>query len=373
MVCTGWSFWLSVVMRTRTVPRVGRNLDSWTSMISQWSRKVSPGRTGRGQRSSSTPLPMMPSDSGSVWMMSCIVSAVVCHPLAISSLKKVEGATVSLKCQGCGSNSPPNRLIASASTTARASDVNTCPGVRSSRKALSTAFSFDEARAARRASGRERCRLCAGATLSTGDCSHPHRSDARRERASDDWEQAPPAPTSGGRLMRRHRAGRDGDSEHLGDGGVVKAVLYLGDRPHHAVLGGSRVGARLQRRLVRAEPRLLVDLRARIPEQNLRGNVAADWLAAGVEQGDAFLPGSVEQVVGLGEHRGDGQPLAGLGRDLELEVQSRPDVAGTAGPNRSIGGAHMDDARLTLQGFLERGRRSILRQGLESLAAVRLN
>ena len=32
----------------------------------------------------------------------------------------------------------------------------------------------------------------------------------------------------------------------------------------------------------------------------------------------------------------------------------------------------MDDARLTLQGFLERGRRSILRQGLESLAAVRL-
>src|SRR5215471_3706828 len=32
----------------------------------------------------------------------------------------------------------------------------------------------------------------------------------------------------------------------------------------------------------------------------------------------------------------------------------------------------MDDARLTLQGFLERARRSILRQGLESLAAVRL-
>src|SRR5215469_16042368 len=43
------------------------------------------------------------------------------------------------------------------------------------------------------------------------------------------------------------------------------------------------------------------------------------------------LPGSVEQVVGLGEHRGDGQPLAGLGRDLELEGLSRPDVAGTEG------------------------------------------
>ena len=46
------------------------------------------------------------------------------------------------------------------------------------------------------------------------------------------------------------------------------------------------------------------------------------------------LPGSVEQVVGLGEHRGDGQPLAGLGRDLELEGLSRPDVAGTEDSNR---------------------------------------
>src|SRR5207247_10540916 len=135
---------------------------------------------------------------------------------------------------------------------------------------------------------------------------------------------------------------------------------------------GSCVRGRLQRRLVWAQAGFLINLRARIPEQNLRGDVAADWLAAGVEQGDAFLPRSVEQVVGLGEHRGDGQPLAGLGRDLELEGLSRPDVAGTAGPNRSVGGAHMDDARLTLQGFLERARRSILRQGLESLAAVRL-
>src|SRR5262249_6937748 len=59
--------------------------------------------------------------------------------------------------------------------------------------------------------------------------------------------------------------------------------------------------------------------------------------AAGVEQGDAFFPGSVEQVVGLGEHRGDGQPLAGLGRDLELEGLSRPDVAGTEGSEFKLG------------------------------------
>src|SRR5262249_9865403 len=40
-------------------------------------------------------------------------------------------------------------------------------------------------------------------------------------------------------------------------------------------------------------------------------------------------------VVGLGEHRGDGQPLAGLGRDLELEGLSRPDVADTEGLSSS--------------------------------------
>src|SRR5262249_52450956 len=136
------------------------------------------------------------------------------------------------------------------------------------------------------------------------------------------------------------------------------------------MLGGSRVRGGLERCLVRAPARPLVYLGTRIPEQNLGGDVAGDWLAAGVEQGDAFLPGSVEQVVGLDEHRGDGQPVAGLGRDLELEGLSRPDVAGTAGPNRSVGGAHMDDARLTLQGFLERARRSIFRQGLPSLPAV---
>src|SRR5262249_31974733 len=85
-------------------------------------------------------------------------------------------------------------------------------------------------------------------------------------------------------------AGRDGDAEHLGDGGVVEAVLHLGDGPHHAMLGGSRVGGWLKRCLVPPQPWLLVDLRARIPKQNLRGDVAADWLAAGVEQGDAFLP-----------------------------------------------------------------------------------
>ncbi len=61
------------------------------------------------------------------------------------------------------------------------------------------------------------------------------------------------------------------------------------------MLGGARVGGGLERRLVRAQAGFLVDLGAGIPEQNLGGDVAGDRLAAGVEQGDAFLPGSVEQ------------------------------------------------------------------------------
>src|SRR5262249_51458445 len=42
------------------------------------------------------------------------------------------------------------------------------------------------------------------------------------------------------------------------------------------------------------------------------------------------------------------------------------------GADRGVGGAHVDDARLAPQRFLERARRSILRQGLASFAAIRL-
>ena len=129
-------------MRTCTVPREGSSLEGVTSITSQCSRSVSPGLTGRGQRNSSTPVPMMPCESGSVLMMSCIVTAVVCHPLATSFLKKVSCALASSRWNGCWSNSPANLLIEGASTTARASEVNTCPGARSSRNVFSTACSF---------------------------------------------------------------------------------------------------------------------------------------------------------------------------------------------------------------------------------------
>ncbi|MEA2925733.1 MAG: hypothetical protein QOD25_2855 [Alphaproteobacteria bacterium] len=119
IVCTGWSFWLSVVIRTRTIPRDGCSLDGVTARISQCRCRVSPGRTGRGHRNSSTPLPMMPWDSGKASTISCIVIAVVCHPLATISPKKVVCAAASSRWKGCRSNSPENRLIEAASTTAR--------------------------------------------------------------------------------------------------------------------------------------------------------------------------------------------------------------------------------------------------------------
>ncbi len=153
------------------------------------------------------------------------------------------------------------------------------------------------------------------------------------------------APLCSGSTLR-YRAGRDGDSEHLGDGRIVKAVLHFADRPDHAMLVRACVGGGLERRLVRAQARFLIYFGARIPEQNLRGDVAGDWFAARVEHGDAFFPRCVEQVVGLPEHGGDGQPLTGLRGDLELVGIPRPDASGFAGSDRSVGEPHMDDARL---------------------------
>ena len=49
------------------------------------------------------------------------------------------------------------------------------------------------------------------------------------------------------------------------------------------MLGRARIGGGLERRLVRAQARFLVYLSARIPEHYLGGDVAGDWLAAGVE------------------------------------------------------------------------------------------
>jgi len=43
-----------------------------------------------------------------------------------------------------------------------------------------------------------------------------------------------------------HQAGRDGDSEHLSDARIVKAVRHFGDGPDHAMLAGACVRGGLE-------------------------------------------------------------------------------------------------------------------------------
>src|SRR5262249_47218206 len=72
--------------------------------------------------------------------------------------------------------------------------------------------------------------------------------------ASSDGGEAPTCSGIGVvGLTLRHWAGRDGHSEHLSDGRIVKPVLHFADGPDHAMLGRARVGGGLERRLVRAQ------------------------------------------------------------------------------------------------------------------------
>src|SRR5262245_1411635 len=126
------------------------------------------------------------------------------------------------------------------------------------------------------------CLLCANRVLTRR--SKGHRYAISSLVASSDGGEAPTCSGIGVvGLTLRHWAGRDGHSEHLSDGRIVKPVLHFADGPDHAMLGRARVGGGLERRLVRAQARFLVYLGARIPKQNLGGDVAGNWLAAGVE------------------------------------------------------------------------------------------
>jgi hypothetical protein len=73
-----------------------------------------------------------------------------------------------------------------------------------------------------------------------------------------------------------HQAGRDGDSEHLSDARIVKAVIHVADGPDHAMPAGARVRGGLERCLIRAQARFLVYLGARIPEQQAKNIGGAD-------------------------------------------------------------------------------------------------
>ena len=62
-ICTVSSRWLRVSLRTRIMPRSGRERDGFTSSISLTTLRASPGRVGLGQLIS-PPLPMIPPPSG---------------------------------------------------------------------------------------------------------------------------------------------------------------------------------------------------------------------------------------------------------------------------------------------------------------------
>jgi hypothetical protein len=73
---------LRVSLRTRTMPRSGRERDGVTSSISLTTRRTSPGRVGLGQLIS-PPAPTIPPWSGKpVSTSKRMVIAAVCQPLA---------------------------------------------------------------------------------------------------------------------------------------------------------------------------------------------------------------------------------------------------------------------------------------------------
>ena len=97
-ICTGSSFWFSVVVRTLIIPWVGRDFEGLTSSTSLSMCSSSPGRTGRGQRNSSKPAPTRPpAGFSSLSTRRRIVRAAVCQPLAAKPWKIVSCAASSLR------------------------------------------------------------------------------------------------------------------------------------------------------------------------------------------------------------------------------------------------------------------------------------
>src|SRR5260370_295446 len=103
----------------------------WRASRSRW--RSSPGRTGRAQRSWSSPAPRMPPAGwSSLSTRSRMVIAAVCQPLAASARNIEPRAASSSRWKGCGSNSAAKALIRSFSTRKRP-EPKVCPTAKSSR------------------------------------------------------------------------------------------------------------------------------------------------------------------------------------------------------------------------------------------------
>ena len=115
------------------MPRSGFEVDGRCSTTCTVARSVSPGRTGRSQRSSSTPGdPRLHATSARVCAKSRKVSAMVWNPLAMSPPKIVPFAASASRWNGCGSKASAKSRIW-LSVTVTPSVRNSRPGVKSSK------------------------------------------------------------------------------------------------------------------------------------------------------------------------------------------------------------------------------------------------
>jgi len=124
---------LYVVLRTRIMPRSGRDFDGRTSSTSLNTYSSSPGRTARGQLNSSKPTPRMPpAGLNSPSTISRMLIAAVCQPLAANPANGDCCAAASSRWNGCGSYALAKAKISSLSTRLRPL-LKTCPTAKSSR------------------------------------------------------------------------------------------------------------------------------------------------------------------------------------------------------------------------------------------------
>ncbi len=115
-------------MRVVSTPRSGLLCERRVSATVVRRVSSSPGRTGRSQRSSSTPGDPRLDTGERYWSASSrIISAQVCQPLAISPPKGPAAAASASTWNGCGSNRRPNSTT-SASSTRTGPNSLTVPG-----------------------------------------------------------------------------------------------------------------------------------------------------------------------------------------------------------------------------------------------------
>ena len=113
---------------------------------------------------------------------------------------------------------------------------------------------------------------------------------------------------------RAHVASGQRYSDDLIGSRIAQAVVDVAGQADDAVAGRPAVGRGLAGRLIHAFPNRLIALGAQVPVIDLVGYIATDRLAHVIKR-DAMFIRREESIVGLGEHGGKGQAVAGLGMD----------------------------------------------------------